>query len=129
MPREQTRILRLLEARLISEIRDLIETQENRDLVLKWRKARITRLLQASSNPGLLTTTLPWIGDAVNDIEMGDLYDDIGKFVDGDVLASKIDWSAAKARELANSGKKVVIWTWWVDNLHLMAKLLDSLIR
>jgi len=126
-PPEQARILRLLEARVMSEVRNWIETPTNKDLVLRWRKARITRLLQAASNPGLLSTTLPMIGEDVKDVEMGDLSDDISKFANCNILASKINWSVAKAKELANSGKKVVIWTWWVGNLHLMAKLLNSL--
>lgn len=126
IPPEQIRILRLLEARLLSELNSMAAAAPDKELVLRWRKARIVRMLQAASNPGLLARTLPDATYNLNDIEMGDLSGEIAKFRQADLLASKVAWAVDKARDLISNGQKVIIWTWWVDNLWLLAKLLEE---
>jgi len=126
VPQNQTRILRLLEARLKSEIRKMEEVRSNQELVMRWRKARIIRLLQAASNPGLLTTTLSWLGNDLCDFETGDLSSEIEKFARGELLSGKISWTVEKAKEIIAEGKKVVIWTWWVENLQLLVNLFSG---
>ena len=71
------------------------------------------RLLQISSNPSLLIGhSLHFSEELREAIEFGD--------------SSKIDYAIFKARELVAQGKKVLIWSGFVDNVELIAnRLID----
>ena len=56
LPPGQARVISLLENKLAVEARNLPSNMD-RELLSQWRKARIVRLLQAASNPALLSTT------------------------------------------------------------------------
>ncbi len=72
------------------------------------------RLLQVVSNPSLLMKTTNSFPDALRDaIEYGD--------------SNKIKYIAIKARQLAKEGKKVIIWSGFVENVLLLTQLLIDL--
>ena len=125
VPPGQARIISLLENKLAVEARSL-PTEMDRELLSKWRKARIVRLLQAASNPSLLSSAEDLPRDPRSDFDLSELSSQVTKFREGTVRAAKIEWSIKKARELIAEGKKVLMWTWWVSNIHLLADVLQE---
>ena len=126
LPAGQARVISLLENKLAVEAKTLPYTMDQ-DLVLQWRKARIVRLLQAASNPGLLSSVDDLPHDQRLVFDMSELTNLIGEFRDGTMKAAKIAWTVAKTRELIAAGHKVLIWTWWISNIHLLADILKDL--
>ena len=125
IPSGQARIISLLENKLAVEARSL-PTEMDRELLSKWRKARIVRLLQAASNPSLLSSAEDLPRDPRTDFNLSELSSHVTKFREGTVQAAKIEWSVKKASELIAAGKKVLMWTWWVSNIHLLADVLQE---
>ena len=125
IPHEQARIINLLEGRIQAEARLSLSSDADRDILAQWQRARIIRLLQAASNPGLLLTPV-MLPPQVDDVDVSDLIGDVIRFRSGELVAAKISWAVEKANELIRDGNKVVIWTWWVENLHLLSRLLEN---
>ncbi len=125
IPPSQARIISLLENRVAVEARNL-PTQMDRELLLQWRKARIVRLLQAASNPSLLSTAEDLPRDTRSAFDVSELSSLIADFRNGTVRAAKIEWAVQKTRDLIASGSKVLMWTWWVSNIHLLADILQE---
>jgi SNF2 family DNA or RNA helicase len=123
VPPQQARIIDLLEMRVLAEAKLRLTRFADRDVLAQWQRARIVRLLQAASNPGLLLnpTNAP---SEVGDIDFSDLIADVSRFQRGELTSAKISWTVQTARELVQNGNKVIIWTWWVENLHLLSRLL-----
>lgn len=72
------------------------------------------RLLQVVSNPSLLLKTASSFPDALREaIEYGD--------------GNKIKYVAIKARQLAKEGKKVIIWSGFVENVESITQMLSDL--
>ena len=72
------------------------------------------RLLQVVSNPSLLLKTVFSFPDALREaIEYGD--------------GNKIKYVAIKARQLAKEGKKVIIWSGFVENVESITQMLSDL--
>jgi SNF2 family DNA or RNA helicase len=72
------------------------------------------RLLQVVSNPSLLLKTVSSFPDALREaIEYGD--------------GNKIKYVAIKARQLAKEGKKVIIWSGFVENVESITQMLSDL--
>jgi SNF2 family DNA or RNA helicase len=72
------------------------------------------RLLQVVSNPSLLLKTVYSFPDALREaIEFGD--------------SNKIKYTAIKARQLAKQGKKVLIWSGFVENVESLTQILSDL--
>jgi SNF2 family DNA or RNA helicase len=72
------------------------------------------RLLQVVSNPSLLLKTSSSFPDALREaIEYGD--------------GNKIKYVAIKARQLAKEGKKVIIWSGFVENVESITQMLSDL--
>jgi len=72
------------------------------------------RLLQVVSNPSLLLKTVYTFPDALREaIEYGD--------------GNKIKYIAIKARQLAKEGKKVLIWSGFVENIESITQMLSDL--
>lgn len=124
-PRQRT-IIRLLEAKTLAQIRQLKTSARDLELIKRWRRARVLRLMQASSNPMLLTTALPEFSD-VDDATHSDplLEKAIATYAKTEIPA-KIKYVVAKATKLATAGKKVLIWATFVNNLRLLKKLLSA---
>ena len=125
VPPEQARIVDLLEMRIRAEARLRFSSYVDRDILAQWQRARIIRLLQAASNPGLLLNPLA-LPPQVSDIDFSELIGDVVRFQRGELLSAKIRWTIEKANELIRNGNKVVIWTWWVENLQLLSRLLSD---
>ena len=124
-PPDQVRVINLLENKLAVELRSLPSTMD-RNLLSQWRKARIVRLLQAASNPGLLSSIEDMPRDPRAAFDVSELTSLIGDFRDGTIRAAKIEWAVQKAKSLIAAGNKVLIWTWWVSNIHLLADILQE---
>lgn len=127
IPMEQVKIIRLLEMRILAEARLRVPSIRDRQVLAKWQEARIIRLLQAASNPGLLMNPATWSLPDVGDVEISDMVQDVNKFRSGELIGAKIQWAVEKARELVGQGEKIILWTWWVENLHLLEQLLQDL--
>ncbi len=127
VPPEQTRIVRLLETRILADARRELSRIPDRVVLAQWRRARLIRLLQAASNPGLLLSRPDWPTETVGDVETSDLMADVMRFSTGEILSAKLEWTVTKVRELVQQGQKVVVWTWWVDNLYLLKEVLSDL--
>ena len=125
IPPGQARVISLLENRLAVEARNLPSAMD-RELLSQWRKARIVRLLQAASNPSLLSSAEDMPRDPRAAFDIGELTSLMAEFRDGSVRAAKIEWAVQKARSLIAAGNKVLIWTWWISNIHLLADVLQE---
>ena len=125
VPPSQSRIISLLENRLAVEARNLPSAMD-RELLSQWRKARIIRLLQASSNPSLLSSPEDMPRDTRAAFDISELASLIAEFRGGAVRAAKIEWTIQKVRALISAGHKVLIWTWWISNIHLLADILQE---
>lgn len=124
VPAEQQRLIQLLDLRVLSDARLQLPSITDRQVLSQWQRARITRLLQVASNPGLLQNRPNWQNDTVGDVDTSDLLEDVTRFQTGELIAAKIAWTVDKVRELTTHGNKVVVWTWWVNNLHLLQGIL-----
>lgn len=102
---------------------DLMKNEELRQLELPLARDRnklrhmgksIQRLLQVSSNPALL---------AKSDFNYHELLKDI--LIEGDT--PKISYVCSRARELASEGRKVIIWSGFVQNIEQIASRLSDL--
>lgn len=127
IPQRQRLIIRLLELKTLREAKDLRLGKTDVAILRKWRRARAIRLLQAASNPALLSTALSDFG------EMGEPLDKepaLAAFLK-DYLRhetpAKIAFVENKVRQLVSQGKKVVVWVTFVGNLELLAQNLSDL--
>jgi SNF2 family DNA or RNA helicase len=101
-------LLRSEELRQLSSI-----TNNDRKLYRQLGKSYI-RLLQVVSNPSLLLKSMHSFPDALREaIEYGD--------------GNKIKYIAIKARQLAKEGKKVLIWSGFVENIESLTQMLSDL--
>jgi len=127
IPFEQKKVIELLELKTLVEARKLNLSDKDMDLLRKWRMARIIRLLQAASNPALLLTRLDrYHIQKELDIDTTDLTDYVSVFLNMKKVPAKINVVVKKAKALINKGEKVVVWTWFVENIKLMAELLRA---
>ena len=125
IPPGQMRILRSLENKVSVETR-LLPTMSDRKLVAQWRRARIIRLLQAASNPALLSTANEVPDDPRVAFDVSELATIVSDFRDGKVLSAKTAWTIEKTVSLINAGHKVLIWTWWVANIRMLADIFKN---
>jgi SNF2-related domain len=143
VPPTQRLLIRLIERRTLEEVPLL----RSRDLahLRRWRRARVIRLLQAASNPLLLAHALdPAQVAAVADddvdtipaddpeiIPLDDLDSDLAaalrRYRENQNVPAKAQYVVDRCRELVAQREKVVIWTVFLGNVDLLAKLLDDL--
>jgi SNF2 family DNA or RNA helicase len=110
------------------EIYDAISDHEFRSLITSDLNDRnnlailgqaVITVIQAASNPMLLLKN-PRVPKEIKE-KIGILVQE-----EGSEIFPKIDWVCKKARELVNSGEKVIIWSSFVENVKLIdAKLKD----
>lgn len=123
MSEHQAAIYRALAVRTLAEL-DLAprERQELR----RWRRAKMIRLLQASSNPTLLSLYSedfripPLEATERSLIELIEQYSDFE-------IPSKVQEAIRLAREIVESGRKVLIWTWFIHNIAMLSNSLSDL--
>lgn len=125
-PPIQRKIIRILETRTMNELRTLDFSLRDLDVISRWRRARIIRLLQAASNPGLLSTRTIELGDPGPSLARDADLEDLVSGYHSKETSGKVSFALEKARELVSQRKKVIIWTWFVGNIRLLEKLLEE---
>jgi SNF2 family DNA or RNA helicase len=127
IPKRQRTIVQLLEAKTLAQIKNLKPAARDLELIKKWRRARVLRLMQASSNPMLLSTAIPDFAD-VDDASKNDpiLEKAIATYGKTETPA-KIEYVVKKTHSLVKSGRKVLIWATFIFNLRVLKKLLSDL--
>lgn len=96
------------------ELRQLSGITNNDKRLYRQLSKSYMRLLQVTSNPSLLLKSLTSYPDALREtIEYGD--------------SNKVKYVAIKARQLAKEGKKVLIWSGFVENVESITQMLSDL--
>lgn len=125
IPPVQHKLIKLKMSPLQAEIYQTIKSETKRQLIpllsdiskasLREINKKIMKVMQFVSNPALLAKDLDYIFDP----KLGELLSrDIGP---------KIDYACKRARALASEGKKVLIWSQFVENVELIAGRLKDL--
>src|SRR5262249_30094894 len=126
IPQRQRTIIRLLEAKTLAQIKSIKPAARDLELIKRWRKARILRLMQAASNPMLLTTALPDFVDPDDDTKNNPVRE---KPIATDGKAetpAKIAYVVEKAKQLVAAGKKVLVWAIFIENLRTLKRHLSA---
>ena len=127
IPSEQIKIIRLLELRTLAEARKMNLADMDMDILRRWRAARIIRLLQAVSNPALLLGRLDsYKIEGELDIDTSDLLGYAEIFLTRGKIPAKIKTVIDIGKLLIESGEKVVIWSWFVENIRLLKELFNG---
>ena len=96
------------------ELRQLAGLENNARKIYRQLGKSYIRLLQIVSNPSLLIKSMGQFPDALREaIEYGDSH--------------KIQYTVLKARQLAKEGKKVLIWSGFVENVEVLTRMLSDL--
>ena len=125
IPAVEHRAVSLKMSPLQSEIYQSIKSETKRQLIpllsdiskesLREINKKVMKVMQFVTNPALLAKDMDYIFDP----RLGDLLaKDIGP---------KIDYACKRARELASEGKKVIIWSQFVENVELIAERLKDI--
>jgi len=118
----QSSIYHALSARFLREV---AIPPEDRHLLRQWRKAKLVRLIQAASNPALLTRYSeefdipPLRGEGASIIQ---LIDEYPKFE----VPAKIELAVELIGNLLAQNNKVVVWTSFVHNIKMLQHLLQD---
>jgi SNF2 family DNA or RNA helicase len=86
----------------------------------KWRRAKMIRLIQAASNPALLNKSdIEFNLDPVTnvDAEVSKLIEEYTKYNE---IPVKVHEACKLARNLVESGEKVIIWTSFLHNIDMI---------
>lgn len=107
------------------EIYQAIKSETKRQLIpllsdsskasLREINKKIMKVMQFVSNPALLARDIDFIFDP----RLGDLL--------SKGLGPKIDYACKRARQLASEGRKVIIWSQFVENVELIATRLKDI--
>jgi len=124
IPFEQKKIIDLLELKTLVEARSLNISEMDINVLRKWRAARVIRLLQAASNPSLLLSKLDLYNS--EDIDTSGLIKYATIFLDRKKIPAKVEAVIKVTKAIVESGKKVIIWTWFIDNIKLLEDLLNK---
>jgi len=114
----QKQIYDALSIRLLSELNLQFEDKQK---LKQWRKAKMIRLLQAASNPTLLSQyseefeVPPLSSDGTPLVELIEKYSQFE-------VPSKIEAAINLAKQLLSEGKKVLLWTTFIHNIKMLEK-------
>lgn len=108
----QWRLYRLLTQEQIRQAETILNSGDR--IQLRTLGKSVLRLLQLTANPSLLAKTANVNPDLLADV-----------LAEGD--SPKLEYVCDRARELASSGKKVVIWSSFVDNVELISNRLRDI--
>jgi len=125
IPFEQNKIIELLELKTLIEARQINVSDIDLSVLRRWRAARIMRLLQAASNPALLLNRLNFCGKN-EDIDTSSLIKYASVFLNKQKIPAKIEIVVNMAKTIVENSKKVIIWTWFVENIKLLEYLLKD---
>jgi SNF2 family DNA or RNA helicase len=119
----QAQIYNALSIRLIT---DLKLQPDDRQKLKQWRKAKMVRLLQAASNPTLLSRYSqefeipPLSADGTSLIELIEKYP---KFE----MPTKFEVAIELTKKLISEGRKVLLWTTFIHNIEMLSESLKEL--
>lgn len=119
----QAQIYHALSVKLLTELK--LQT-EDRQKIKQWRKAKMIRLLQASSNPTLLSQHSqefeipPLTADGTSLVEL------IAKYSKFEVPA-KFEVAINLVKKLLSENKKVILWTSFVHNIKMLENSLKGI--
>lgn len=112
MQEEQRKLYELLCSELAREAKEALGRDARRAFRTIGRSG--VRLLQYVSNPSLLAGKIPVFDEYLGRvIEEGD--------------SPKMEWVCRRARQLVRLGRKVIIWSSFVENVEILAKRLEDL--
>lgn len=119
----QEQIYHALSVRLLTELK--MQT-EDRHKLKQWRKAKMVRLLQAASNPTLLTQyseefeVPPLTTDGTTLVELIEKY---SKYE----VPAKFEVALNLVKKLLSEGKKVLLWTTFIHNIKMLENSLKGI--
>jgi SNF2 family DNA or RNA helicase len=118
----QAQIYHALSVRLITELN---LQSDDRQKLKQWRKAKMVRLLQAASNPTLLSLYShefeipPLSADGTSLIELIEKYP---KYE----MPTKFEVAINLTKKLLSEGKKVLLWTTFIHNIDMLREKLKD---
>lgn len=127
IPHRQKLIIRLLELKTLQQARNLGLGSTDMATLRRWRRARTIRLLQASSNPALLASSVSELGETGEALDSEPTLTKLLRDYSKAEVPAKVHWTVNKVHELTSLGKKVVVWATHVGNLLLLKNLLTDL--
>lgn len=88
--------------------------------IQEWKRAKIIRLMQVATNPGLLTHYSEEFGlNPIIDGELMNLVEKVDQYYDLE-FPNKFGQVLLLANRLLNEGKKVIIWSNFIQNLLIL---------
>jgi len=124
IPDRQKLVIRLLELKTLQQARDLGLGTTDVGTLRRWRRARTIRLLQASSNPALLASSVSELGETGAELDSEPTLTKLLRDYPEAEIPAKIKWTVGTVRRLVADGRKVVVWATHVKNLMLLRDLL-----
>lgn len=119
----QSQIYHALSVRLLTELK--LQT-EDRQKIKQWRKAKMIRLLQAASNPTLLSQYSqefeipPLTSDGTSLVELIEKYSQFE-------VPAKFEASINLVKKLLSENKKVILWTSFIHNIKMLETSLKGI--
>ncbi len=122
MQKFQSGIYRALAAKVLA---DVVPNPGDRLKLRQWRRARMIRLLQAATNPSLLSEHSPEFRIPPLDASGLSIESVVEKYSQFETPA-KIDYAVGLVDSLIKKGNKVILWTSFVHNIRTLARMLSS---
>ncbi|UZE92466.1 MAG: DEAD/DEAH box helicase [Methanosarcinales archaeon] len=116
----------IYDAIAIKILRELVKIPEDRMSLRQWRRAKLIRLLQAASNPALLTKYSSEFDTPpmdCSDLQISQLIEKYPKYE----IPAKFKLTEKLVRERVSNKQKVIIWTSFVHNIEMLRKKLKDL--
>ncbi len=123
MSRYQQTVYDTIATKVLAE---LVKAPEDRVKLRVWRRARMIRLLQAASNPTLLTRYSTEFKIPPLDASGLSVDKIIEKYSDFET-PRKIEVTIDLVREIYQKGEKVIVWTAFIHNIRTLERLLGDL--
>lgn len=122
MGRVQRAIYNAVAARTLAELKD---SPLDKMKLRIWRRNKIVRLLEAASNPSLLTEYSEEFRVPPMSAEGLPVVDLIENYAQHEI-PSKLVQADRLTRKLLKKGEKVIIWNTFIHNINVLAKMLDE---
>jgi SNF2 family DNA or RNA helicase len=116
----------IYDAIAVKTLAEIVKAPEDRVKLKIWRRARMIRLLQAASNPSLLTAYSTEFKIPPLDASSLSVDQVIEKYPDYET-PRRMEATLELAREIVGNGEKVLIWTAFIHNIKTLQKQLEDL--
>lgn len=120
--RVQHAIYSAIAAKTLAEI---AESPSDRMRLREWRRNKVVRLLQAASNPSLLTEYSEEFRIPPLNVEGMPIVRLIEQYSDYEI-PSKIVKAETLTRELLEKGQKVIVWNTFIHNIRTLERMLED---